>query len=220
MSYPIDDDLLEGSQIPGLSDIYMQNFGYITDGYFVEVGAFNGFNWSNTYCLAKIGWSGLLVEPHPEYFRMCCKRYAKNPRIGVSKCAIGDHHGHVDLYLGGSLSTIKSEMIDIFNNTPGMPSLSKDKSMSVAMITLDELLGGQGFPLEFELLAIDVEGAELDVLNGFSILHWQPKMCIIEANEGHPDKRLNFKGREINRYFKVSGYRRVYFDIMNSIYVR
>src|SRR3990170_1958995 len=140
MSYPIDDDLLEGSQIPGLSDIYMQNFGYITDGYFVEVGAFNGFNWSNTYCLAKIGWSGLLVEPHPEYFRMCCKRYAKNPRIGVSKCAIGDHHGHVDLYLGGSLSTIKSEMIDIFNNTPGMPSLSKDKSMSVAMITLDELL--------------------------------------------------------------------------------
>ena len=220
MKYPIDDELLEGSQIPGLSDIYMKQFGYITDGYFVEIGAFDGFHWSNTYGLAQVGWSGLLVEPQPEYAKMCRERYAENGRIKVVNYAIGDHHGHVDLYLGGSLSTIKSEMIDIFNNTPGMPGLDKNKSISVIMTTLDDLLEGYGCPKWFELLVIDVEGAEMDVLNGFSILHWQPKMCIIEANEGHPDKHLNFKGREINHYFKVSGYRRVYFDIGNSVYVR
>ena len=37
-------------------------------GYFVEVGAYNGIDMSNTYLLEKLGWSGLCVEPNPRYF--------------------------------------------------------------------------------------------------------------------------------------------------------
>ena len=45
-------------QIPNLADIYLENFGYKRDGYFVEVGAYDGVSWSNTFGLAAIGWGG------------------------------------------------------------------------------------------------------------------------------------------------------------------
>lgn len=38
-----------------------------TDGYFVEFGALNGRDFSNSYMLEKYGWSGIISEPHPDY---------------------------------------------------------------------------------------------------------------------------------------------------------
>src|SRR3954467_449899 len=35
------------------------------DGFFIEVGAFDGYDCSVTYALEAIGWKGLLVEPIP-----------------------------------------------------------------------------------------------------------------------------------------------------------
>lgn len=43
-------------QIPTLPEILEEHIGFRTDGRFVEVGAFDGFKWSNTYMLAEIGW--------------------------------------------------------------------------------------------------------------------------------------------------------------------
>jgi len=222
MNYPIDENMLEGTQIPGLGDIYMQHFGYITDGYFVEFGAFDGYHWSNTYPLAQIGWSGLLVEPHPEYYLQCKARYADNPRIEVVRFAVGRESCVTELYIGGSISTIKKEMIAIYNDLDWskIAGLDEQKSIRVAMTTLDILLDGHNVLPGFELLVIDVEGAEIDVLDGFSILEWQPQMCIVEAHEKYPDKRLNAKARHINRYFKTVGYRKIHADTINSIYVR
>ena len=40
------------------------------DGFFVEAGAHNGVEASNTlYFEKKMGWKGLLVEPNPDTFK-------------------------------------------------------------------------------------------------------------------------------------------------------
>ena len=36
------------------------------EGYFVEVGAYDGVDLSNTYHFEQIGWHGVLVEPDPD----------------------------------------------------------------------------------------------------------------------------------------------------------
>ena len=53
-------------QIPGLDAIYDQYFGDKI-GSFVEVGAFDGMTYSNTWHLANRGWYGVYIEAHPDF---------------------------------------------------------------------------------------------------------------------------------------------------------
>ena len=56
--------------------------------YFVEIGANDGFDLSNTiYLEEKFNWTGLLIEPNPNYFESLTNRKSKHvpfavPRIG------------------------------------------------------------------------------------------------------------------------------------------
>ena len=46
-------------------------FGYKTDGFFIEIGAYDGLYLSNSYFFEQLGWRGLLVEPLPEKAAAC-----------------------------------------------------------------------------------------------------------------------------------------------------
>ena len=39
----------------------------IKGGYYIEFGALNGKDFSNTYIHEQIGWDGVVAEPHPAY---------------------------------------------------------------------------------------------------------------------------------------------------------
>ena len=221
--------LAKECQIETLDDIYYQYFGNKTDGFFIEVGAFDGYNWSNTYGLAQMGWSGILVEPQEEYANKCRALYSNNPNIYVVECACGAFCGDVDLYFGGSLSTTKAQVVDIYNSMEWsmIAGLDLARMITVEQRTLDFILGGIRFiihpslPLpRIDLLVIDVEGAELDVLRGLSMDLYAPRMFIIETHENYPDERLNRKAKVINRYLRNLGYTKIHADTINSIYWR
>jgi hypothetical protein len=72
----------------------------------------------------------------------------------------------------------------------------------------------------FDLLVIDVEGSELDVLRGFYIDYWLPKMMIIETYEENPDRSLNWKAGVIGTMLDFYGYENIQSDTINTIYVR
>ena len=220
--YQLDTPGFEGSQIPNLADIYQDHFGYKTDGAFVEVGAFDGGNWSNTHGLALLGWRGLLFEPQPEYYGKCYALYGKNPKVMVRPYAIGRRNMSIPLYLGGSLTTTKKDVIAVYNDLgwSRIAGLDEANSIYVKCYTLDYMLMDSAWQPGFDLLVVDVEGAEVDVLSGFSIGHWQPQLVIIEAHEQYPDVRLSAKAKPINRYFKRNGYRKIYSDTINSIFVK
>jgi len=210
------------TQIKPLGELYDKYLGYKTDGYFVEVGAFDGVNWSNTYPLARIGWRGLLIEPQPEYVKLCHEAHAQHPGIKVLQCAIGDHEGTAELYTGGSISTIMPEMVDTYNATSWgkFAGLRHNKSITVKLHTLDNALTNTGVDAGFDVLVIDIEGAELEALAGFSVDKWRPRMVLIEAHELHPDKALSKNAVAINAYFAKAGYERVHVDEINSVFVR
>lgn len=206
-------------QIKDLHNIYQSYFGDI-QGRFVEVGAFDCYHWSNTYGLAQAGWHGLAIEPNPEFFDGCKKLYANNHNIILEQCCIGRHNGTIKLYLGGSLSTIKRGIIATYNSIPGMDftGLKDDNFIECPVYTLDTILRKYDYRPNFEVLSIDVEGAELDVLSGFSLEYYQPKMIIIEVHEHHQDKRLSGKARKVDKILRR--YEKIYSDHINNIYVR
>ena len=82
-------------------------------GTFIEAGANDGLAQSNTYFLAKhLGWSGLLVEPVPKYFRMCTR--ARKAR--TVNCALGpvEKEGTELEILTGGLMSVPTAVQDRF----------------------------------------------------------------------------------------------------------
>ena len=63
---------------PALNDIDRKLEKYLDfeEGFFVEAGANDGFNQSNTYYLEKIKkWSGILIEPIPDLYNKLKIKY-------------------------------------------------------------------------------------------------------------------------------------------------
>lgn len=209
------------SQLIMLNDLYLDCFGYITDGRFVEVGAFNCINWSNTLCLVVAGWSGISIEPQPGPFGECVELHKDNPGIILENCCVGRESGKAKLFLGGSNSTIKPGTVDLYNDIGDfrVSGLDKKKFIMRDVFTLDHILDKHGWEPRFEVLVVDVEGAELDVLAGFSVDKWMPKMAIVETHALHPDERLRKKAGPIDEYFMSRGYAKVEENTINTVYV-
>ena len=67
-------------------DIFALLVNKFKPGYFVEVGANDGFNLSNTiYLEEKFDWKGLLIEANPKYQKKLMKRNAHVCISAVSK---------------------------------------------------------------------------------------------------------------------------------------
>ena len=209
------------SQLVKLPEMMMEHIGFKTNGSFVEIGAFDGKQWSNTWELALLGWRGLMCEPNIEVFRQCYDNH-KEHEVSVLPIAISNQCGLAKLYLGGSLSTIRLEMIDIYNSIDWsrIAGLDKEKFIIVPTLTLDALLDFCNWEKSFDLLVIDVEGSELQVLETFNIEQWTPKMIVIETHEKMLEKAINYKADEISKILSVHDYVHIHGDTINSVFVR
>ncbi len=201
-------------QIPNLRDLYAKWLPMPT-GSFVEIGAFDGVTYSNTSCLAEIGWKGLYVEPHPELVKCCRKNYAGNTNIVVEEVAVGNTTGRVKLYERGEVSSL---LLDQNSRDWGC---TENVFVEVECVRMDALLEKHAGFIQpfFDLLVIDVEGAEVQVLESFTLSRWMPKMVIIEAHEQDQAVIRNWKADPINKYFTSSGYFKVQADHINSIFI-
>jgi len=134
-------------------------------GFFIEVGAFNGYNCSNTLAFEDLGWSGICVEPDPELAAECFK-FRKAQTI----CAAV---GNVWRY--GHLAEFKVNTAD--RGTSGLTQ-QWDKSILVPVVPLLSLLAYADKGCD--LLSIDTEGSELDVWDSGAAARYFPRIVIME----------------------------------------
>lgn len=209
-------------QIPTLAGLYAQFLGERHEGTFVEVGAYDGVSFSNTSCLAAAGWSGLLIEPVPEFAARCRALYAGNPRIEVVESAVGDANGQLDLHRAGALSTANPSLYDEYGRLPwSRRHVGSTSIVSVTQQRLDQILEDRHIPVAFDLLVVDVEGFESQVFAGFDVPRWRPAMMIVELADTHPDLRSTRQSdAELSRSIREAGYDVVFKDMVNTVFVR
>jgi len=168
------------------------------NGTFIEVGVADGITFSNTYYFEKLGWQGVCFEPHPYQFAQA-KLYRKN----VEQAAITNKDGDVTLYLSQSYpdwsSTIRSDDTTAEVTVPG--------------ITLRTVISESKIKT-LDLLSIDVEGAELAVLEGFPFEVVKPHIIVIEFIN-----KLNEENMEVATFMREQPYRLVHQTFANYIYV-
>src|SRR5687768_6339271 len=158
-----------------------------TDGFFIEAGAFDGYRYSVTYGLEALGWTGLLVEPLPEPAARCARR---RPHSRVAQAALSRRGASpaatltvLDDHYGGMLSYLHTS-----EQHESATSWAKRSQVTVPVTTLDELLKDHTGPID--LAVIDVEGGELDVLDGFDLTRFRPRLLIVEDNAQGRDPAL------------------------------
>ena len=119
--------------------------------YFVEVGANDGYNLSNTlYLEEKFQWDGLLIEPNPRYFEKLKSRKAK-----FTPHAISDVNGIIEFYdsglYGGELKHFDSKIND-------------QKIIKVSGKNLYDIFKENAVPKKIDFISVDTEGGDLCVL--------------------------------------------------------
>jgi FkbM family methyltransferase len=158
-------------------------------GYFVEVGANDPLELSQTWHLEQAGWTGVLVEPQPDLaVRLRDLRRAK---VFEAACSTPENAGRtLPLHVAGPLSSL--------NRRHMAPGSMPEKVIGVSVRTLDSILDEAGAPTSFDFLSIDVEGHEIEVLCGFDIVRWRPQLILIEDHVADLSK---------HRYLRSAGYR-------------
>jgi FkbM family methyltransferase len=149
------------------------------EGFFIEAGAFDGYRYSVTYALEALGWNGLLVEAIPEAFERCRQRrpHSRVVHAALSRPNAGNETEFTvvhDIY-GGMLSyhLPTAEHQSALVGTPRTV-------VRVPLTTLNELLADHHGAID--LLSLDVEDAELDVLQGFDLNRHRPKVILLEED--------------------------------------
>lgn len=206
----------ESCQIAGLQGILAGTFGLKDNGIFVEIGAYNGRDWSNTYQLAVLGWKGVYVEPVPEIYQALLGNHKDRPNITCINAFVSSEDGEeIDMFMFENMYTGNDDFKKF-----GGKFVTKAKTL-----TLDKVLEITHIPSDFDLLVIDVEGHELEVLKGFTYLmsgterYYMPRMVIIETHAFHTDERFSVHAAQINAYMLDNDYIRIYADDINSIYI-
>jgi FkbM family methyltransferase len=163
-------------------------FGNIK-GYFVEVGANDPRERSQTWLLEQAGWTGVLVEPQPDLAaELRARRKAKV--FGVA-CSSPENAGReLPLHVAGPLSSLDRRRM--------APGATPERVIDVPVRTLDSVLAEAATPANFNFLSIDVEGHEIEVLSGFDIERWRPQLILLEDHVADLSK---------HRYLTSAGYR-------------
>ena len=140
-------------------------------GYFVEVGANEPRERSQTWHLEQEGWTGVLIEPQPELAAKL--RAQRSAKVFAVACSSEENSGHtLPLHVAGPLSSLDRERM--------APGAALENVIQVTVRTLDDILVEARAPRPLDLVSIDVEGHELDVLKGFNIAYWQPRLILLE----------------------------------------
>ena len=212
---------VDSCQIPNLEFLLRYYLGSRSDGFYVEVGGYDGMMYSNTYGLAYRGWRGILIEPIAEYADTCKKAYSSYPQVEVVETAIGSSPGVSTIFIGGCLSSTNSQAIEQFRRIGWGQTMITGETRTVNTSTLDNLLDLRDWPQEFDLLVVDVEGSEGEVFDGFSLERWKPKMIIAELHDGCPILALTrATDWALQRRICSVGYSIIFKDHINTDFVR
>lgn len=194
---------LQNSKSQLKQDIFVLNLlDYKKNGYFVEFGATNGIDLSNSYLLeTQFSWSGILCEPA----KIWHEKLLKNRSSQIDYRCVWSHSGDKLLFNevdSAELSTVKSVRTKDLYEFDRMHG----KQYFVESISLEELLNYYKSPKIIDYLSIDTEGSEYDILERFDFNLYRFRVITCEHN--YTENR-----DKIFQLLTHHGYKRVHEDI-------
>jgi len=169
------------------------------NGYFVEFGAADGVNLSNTCLLERaFGWRGILAEPNPAWHAAL----QQNRKAAIDlRCVFGTSGEH--LAFAATRYPELATIVGYESNDGHRQARENYTVVEVETVALNDLLAQHGAPHEIDYISIDTEGSELDILQPFDFKRWNVTLFSVE----HNGTRLE---QSLDRLMHGHGYERRY----------
>ena len=176
---------------------------------YVEIGALDGVKYSNTLMYERsFGWGGLLIEGNPASARGLVQNRGKSGRNLIINEAVCDKAGSVTFYgtPGSAVGGVRETMSDkYYHDWSRMQRLAVH--YSVPCRPIGEMIRLAGIR-EVSLFSLDVEGAELQVLQ---TMDWTipVKLWMIEEpnDQSMQDGKMNYtRAKQIQAILEQNGY--------------
>jgi len=176
-------------------ELYVEQF--FPDGFFLEIGAWDGKNISQTLYLEQQGWNGLCVDPFPHGFAdrkcMLCNKAVSadgKPREFVWVTTDRRDGGDVSYFSG-----FKDSLTFHWNT---IQEHCNYEIVEVDTITVPQLYSEYNLPKFVEFLSVDTESSELEIL--FSIDLNIYRFGIISFEHNYDDNVRKTLGRRLENY--------------------
>ena len=146
------------------------------NGFYVDVGCYHPVHRNNTYLLHKQNWCGVNIDTSQFSIDLFNNMRPKDLNYN---CAISNKKEIINLFYQKELSQLNTtEIVQAKNVFQG-----HIKKKEIQAFTLDEILDeGRYKNSKIDFLDIDVEGADLKVLEGLSFDRFKPELVCVEIH--------------------------------------
>lgn len=141
-----------------------------THGYFLDIGAGDGVNDSNTRALWELGWSGILIEPNRYAFAQLLHVYGDGVRAMLVNAAICDRNGFVPFF--------EHPVTGWSSLDPKLGDFNDYRGRHVLGLKLETL--NIQHPIHF--LSVDAEGKDAEILASLPE-NIQPELIMAESDK-------------------------------------
>ncbi|WZN67016.1 Methyltransf_21 domain-containing protein [Chloropicon roscoffensis] len=179
-------------------DVWVYNaLGHKRGGFFVELGAGDGIELSNTYALEKhFGWIGVCIECSRQF-----EALRRNRRCACDSACVSGADGESVVFL-------EDERYGEHNHFSGIKDKinchqPSGKEYEVKTKTLATVLRQHNAPAVMDYLSLDTEGSELDILKAFPYQDFRFNCITVEHNFQERERAQILRLLEANAYVRV-----------------
>jgi FkbM family methyltransferase len=169
------------------------------NGFFVEFGATDGVNLSNTYVLeSRLQWKGILAEPA----RCWHDSLKRNRAAAIDDRCVWNKSGESLTFFEAATKELST--VSEFRNRDYVKG-ERDVGLTydVQTVSLNDLLIRHGAPTAIDYMSVDTEGSEFIILNAFDFQRYQIKVLTVEHNYCDPDRQQIFDLLTSNNYIRI-----------------
>jgi len=195
-------------------DIIISKILKYSKGFYVDIGCNHPIRNNNTYLLYKRGWNGLnidLSKLNIDLFKVF------RPRDHNICEVILDKNANVKIFIpNNDPASYESTINKKFAKKLAKKKNYKHTCINKKGLNWKAILRKYKIKInKIDFLKIDVEGIDLRILKSINIVKYKIKLLMIETPNF--DKENN---KKINIYLKKMGYKNIYSNILNSIFVK
>ncbi len=191
--------LIDRSKSSAFQELYaLAKSNFRRDGFFVEFGALDGLEGSNSWMLENdYSWQGILAEPQ----KLCQTALRQNRQCHIDTRCVWSSSGE-QIFFTENDNKISSGITETLTK-PAQKHSKKwnTRTYSVETISLNDLLTKYSAPQYIDYISIDTEGSEFDILNTFDFNRWRFGFISVE-HHFQPQRQ------SINKLLTAHGYRR------------
>ena len=156
----------------------LEKTNYKKNGFFVEIGAYDGKHLSNTYILEKeYNWSGICAECNPE----TVPQLMKNRNCSIETRAL-IHRNNLNVPFYSNKSPALSQVFLYAE----VRSTDNDEVINpqhvVKTVDINTMLRDHNAPIDIDYISIDTEGTELFIATVFDFVKYNVKYWTVEVN--------------------------------------